>query len=527
MLTSTRQNNPMVLLAACLTAVLLPTSITGTAVTLPSIAADLGGGVVQLQWIVHAYDLTFASFMLVLGSLSDIYGRRRIFQAGVALYGICALIASLSQSLLLLDLVRGCTGVAAAAVMTSASAAIAQNFEGAAQAKAFGLFGTSFGVGLAFGPMLGGGMVTAFGWRSFFLVQVIITVLALSCSKALPDKPAGTPARVDWTGGGLLVACLFAFIFALVETPQLGFTSPVVLGGLIASVLLAVAFTVAEARSDHPMFDLTLLRQKRYFAVCVAPVSLAFGFVALLVYLPIYFMSSHNLSAWNVGLFMLVLTLPTLYMPAIAGTLVAKGASARMLMVLCMAMVAIGCFWLMLIQHDSSLLTTALPLFVIGTGFGISNGILDAAAATSVKPERAGMAIGMFNTTRIAGEVVAIAAVGSLIVGYLRSALGSAAPAGSGSSVGTPQELANHIAEGKYQDILSTVPAASRNDFGNWAISGLDHAMHLSFLWIGLLCALTVPIIAAYMTSPKAVVTVTDGPAPEDATAHEAELALD
>lgn len=496
---STKANNPLVLLAACLTAVLLPTSITGTAVTLPSIAASIGDGdIVKLQWIVHAYDLTFASFMLAFGSLSDIYGRRRMFQLGMLTYGLCALVASMSQSLLLLDVIRGLTGVAAAALMTSASAAIAQNFSGPAQARAFGLFGTSFGIGLAFGPMLGGGLVTAFGWRSFFLAQVVIAVAALLCSRALPGKLAGSSTKIDFPGAILFVTGLFAFILGLVEAPQLGLTHPFVLACFAAAVVLGAAFAVVEAKSSHPMFDLSLLRQRRYFAVCLAPVTLAFGFVALLVYLPTYFMSAHDLSAWTVGLFMMALTLPTLFMPAVAGTLVAKGVSARWLMVLCMSMVAVGCFWMIAVQHDTSLLLTALPLIVIGTGFGISNGILDAAAATSVAPDRAGMAVGMFNTMRIAGEVVAIAVAGTLVVGYLRSALGQDVPAGAGD-IGSAQEIANSVAEGKYQDLVSGAGAGIRDGFANWAIGALDTAMHWTYFWIGLLCLLTVPIIAAFM----------------------------
>lgn len=508
---STRANNPWVLLAACLTAVLLPTSITGTAVTLPAIAADIGDGdVVKLQWIVHSYDLTFASFMLAFGSMSDIYGRRRMFRLGMVTYGVCALIAALSQNLLLLDLVRGVTGIAAAALMTSASAALAQNFTGAAQARAFGLFGTSFGIGLAFGPMLGGGLVTAFGWRSFFLAQVLLAAAALLSSKALPGKPATPPAKIDVPGALVFVGGLFLFILGLVEAPQRGLTDPFVLACFGAAVAFGATFAVVEYRSSHPMFDLSLLRQRRYFAVCLAPVTLAFGFVALLVYLPTYFMSAHHLSAWTVGLFMMALTLPTLFMPAVAGTLVAKGASARWLMVLCMSLVAVGCLLLITVGHDTSLLLTALPLVVIGTGFGISNGILDAAAATSVEPERAGMAVGMFNTMRIAGEVVAIAVAGALVVGYSRAALGSGAPAGA---VGTPQHIANALAEGKYQELVSGAGAGLRDAFGTWIISAYDTAMHWTYFWIGLLCLLTVPVLAVFLKPERTAASAPAQPA--------------
>ncbi|HEY9311774.1 MFS transporter [Williamsia sp.] len=513
---SSRKNNPVVLAAACIAAVLLPTSITGTGVALPSIAADIGGDIVQLQWVVHAYDLTFAAFMLALGSMSDIYGRRRMFRIGVTTYGICALAASAASNLLFLDLVRGITGIAAAAVMTSAAAAIAQNFEGPAQARAFGLFGTSFGIGLAFGPMLAGGLSTAFGWRAFFLAQVVVAILALSCSKPLPGRPEAATRNIDWPGAVAFVLCLFSFILGLVEAPQRGLDDPYILALFGATVALAAAFVVIELRSSHPMFDLSLLKQKRYFAVCLAPISLAFGFVALLVYLPTYLMTAHDLTAWNAGVYMMALTLPTLVMPGVAGALVARGYSARWLMVVCMSLVAAGCFGMISIDSSSSLIATAFPLIVIGTGFGISNGILDAAAATSVAPERAGMAVGMFNTTRIAGEVVAIAVMGSLIVAYLRSAL-SDTPIDQSASLATDvPDVANTIAEGSLRTASEALEEPPRGDFLDWALDAFDHAMHWSYFWIGIVCALTVPFIAVFMREPDAT-SSSHQPQPVDA----------
>ncbi len=340
------KDRPGVLVAACLAAVLLPTSITGAGVALPAIAEDLPGGIGPLQWVVHAYDLTFASFMLAMGCLSDIFGRRRVFVSGALVYAACALLASLSQSLVLLDLVRAVTGIAAAAVMTSAAASLAQTYSGAAGARAFGLFGTSFGIGLAFGPLLAGGLTSAFGWRWFFGTQVVIALAAVLCARSMPVAPADDRPSVDWAGTTTFVVALFAFILALVEGPQLGWTHPAVLGMYAVTVLGIVAFGVVESRQERPMFDLALLRQRAYLAVCAAPVALAFGFVTLLVFLPTYFMTVYGMSAWTAGLSMLALTVGTLVMPAVAGALVARGASARALLVLCMVLVGGGCLWL-------------------------------------------------------------------------------------------------------------------------------------------------------------------------------------
>lgn len=491
----TLRARPWVLVAACLAAVLLPTSITGTGVALPAISQDLPGGIGPLQWVVHAYDLTFASFMLAMGCLSDIFGRRRVFVIGTGAYALCALVASLSQSLLVLDVVRAVTGIAAAAVMTSAAAALAQTYSGPAQARAFGLFGTSFGVGLAFGPIIAGGLTSAFGWRYFFGVQVVIALLALLAARGMPTAVSGQRPRIDWAGTGTFVGSLFAFILALVEGPQLGWTHPAVLAMLVASIAGVVAFAVVESRQDQPMFDLRLLQERRYLAVCAAPVALAFGFVTLLVFLPTYFMTAFDMSAWQAGLSMLFLTVGTLVMPAVAGTLVAKGASARVLLMVCMGLVAIGCFWLTVMTPQSSVAELAGPLLTIGIGFGISNGILDGAAATAVPPARAGMAVGMFNTTRIAGEVIAIAVVGSMIVGLLRTTLPSFVPGYAGST----GSLANSIAEGGLQSTAAQVDVAVVGEFLSTSLDAYTSALHVVFVVIGIVCLVMVPVIAVLM----------------------------
>ncbi len=505
------KDRPWVLVAACLAAVLLPTSITGAGVALPAIAEDLPGGIGPLQWVVHAYDLTFASFMLAMGCLSDIFGRRRVFVSGALVYAACALLASLSQSLVLLDLVRAVTGIAAAAVMTSAAASLAQTYSGAAGARAFGLFGTSFGIGLAFGPLLAGGLTSAFGWRWFFGTQVVIALAAVLCARSMPVAPADDRPSVDWAGTTTFVVALFAFILALVEGPQLGWTHPAVLGMYAVTVLGIVAFGVVESRQERPMFDLALLRQRAYLAVCAAPVALAFGFVTLLVFLPTYFMTVYGMSAWTAGLSMLALTVGTLVMPAVAGALVARGASARALLVLCMVLVGGGCLWLTVMTPESSLLEIALPMLTIGIGFGISNGILDAAAATSVPPARAGMAVGMFNTTRIAGEVVAIAVVGSMIVGFLRSSLPTTVPGWDGTS----GELANRIAEGGLAATAESVPAPDAAELLATSLGAYTTAMHLVLVVLGVVCLAMAPAMAILLRRPAAPGAASDEPAEE------------
>jgi MFS family permease len=506
------------LVAACLIAVLFPTSITGTSVTLPNIAADLGGGLAGLQWVVHAYDLTFAAFLLAMGSLSDVLGRRRVFAFGTTLFTVASIGAALSTNLLFLDIARGVTGIGAAAAFTSVAAALAQAFDGAARARAFGLFGTCFGFGLAFGPLLGGGLSSSLGWRYFFAAQAIAASVSLVLSRRIASSKRNPDAKVDWAGTATFVGALFLLILGLVEGPQLGWGSPGTISMLVGSVILLVGFVAVEHRQDAPMFDLALFRSRRYVAICLSPVALAFGFVALLVFLPTYFIAVDGVTPWDAGLMMLMLTLPTLIMPAIAGNLAAKGISHRTLLVACMLLVGAGTLWLLTLRQGLPVWQLAGPLLTIGVGFGISNGILDAAAVGAVEPHRAGMATGMFGTMRITGEVIAIAAMGSLIVSLTaRQLRGNVGQLAGTRYSDNPGGLANSMAKGDLTTPVQDLQPQARAAFHTFASASYSSGMHQVLIILSACCLVMVPLLLVLLRGDRNS-TGTVAPSAEEAT---------
>lgn len=503
------------LIVACLIAVLFPTSITGTSVTLPNISTDLGGGVAGLQWVVHAYDLTFAAFLLAMGSLADVVGRRRVLLFGTTLFAAASVAASLSFNLLFLDIVRGLTGIGAAAAFTSIAASLANAFEGAALAKVFGVFGTCFGIGLAFGPLLGGGLSSLLGWRYFFGAQAVVAIAALIVATRVAATAVNRDTRIDWAGTATFVGALFLLILALVEGPQLGWGSIAVIAMLVGSTTLLAAFVVVENRQSAPMFDLALFRSRRYVAICLSPVALAFGFVALLVFLPTYFIAVDGRSSWDAGLLMLLLTAPTLVMPAIAGNLAAKGVSYRTLLITCMLLVSGGTLWLLTLRAEMPVWELAGPLLVIGIGFGISNGILDGAAVGSVEPERAGMASGMFGTMRITGEVVAIAAMGSLIVSLTSRQLGEHLDQLRGTPYANdPAGFANSMAKGDLTTPALGLPEDARNIFHAFASDTYSSSLHHVFVILAACCLVMVPTLWVLLRTDQPAIEAPHTPDP-------------
>lgn len=501
-----RRLHPGAILAAvCVACVLLPISLTGASVALPAIGVGLHGGLAAVQWVVNGYDLTFAGVMLAAGSLSDRVGRKRMFAGGLTLFGIAALVSAFAPNILILDIVRAIAGIGAAGVLTSGAAILATAFEGAARAKAFAMLGTSFGLGIAFGPAISGVEIAALGWRGVFVSHAILAaVLVLTALRFVPESRNPEPGKFDWPGNITFTLSLSLFILVLIEGPQWGWGSPATIGSLIAFAVLLVAFPIVERRSKSPMFDVSLLVNPRFAAISLVPVALAFGFTAVLMLLPSYFSSVDGAGAGASGLLLLLMTVPTLALPMVGGWLT-KHTSNRVILVVSLLLTTAGAAWLTVIQPGSWVLALAAPLILIGAGFGLSLGILDGAAVSTVETERAGMAAGMFNTMRLSSEVVAIAAMGALVVTLTQSQLANGIARFTGVFPGGADALANSAASGELGGVVSKVPAgATRSAFETFAAGGYTSAMH-TVLWVlAGICLVSAGVVGALLKTRKA-----------------------
>ncbi|EFL28229.1 EmrB/QacA family drug resistance transporter [Streptomyces himastatinicus ATCC 53653] len=302
---------------------LVPFTLTGASVALTDISEQLDASLAATQWVVNAYSATFAGFMLITGALADRLGRRRVFVSGVALFAVCALISAVAQDIVVLDVARLISGIGAAATTTGASAVLAEAFTGQARSKVFGLFGTTIGIGLAFGPTLAGLLVDSWGWRSAFALPGVIGLGCVVFYRSLPaSRPATTRGQLDRAGGTLFTLALLLLIFALVEGPELGWGSVAVAGSLIASVVLSGAFVAVERRVAEPLLDFRLFGTGRFLGLCLAVVAVVGLFGPLLTYLPAYFRAVAGMSTGEAGLSMVALTGPVLFIPLICGALV-------------------------------------------------------------------------------------------------------------------------------------------------------------------------------------------------------------
>ncbi|MFI1012278.1 MFS transporter [Streptomyces sp. NPDC020965] len=408
-----------------------PMGMTGTSIALPEIGRDLDASGAALQWVVTGYVLAASSVMLIAGSFGDLFGRRKVYTVGVTLYAAGSLAAAVSQNILVLDIARTITGVGGAGVMAGGVAILATIFEGPRRTRAFAAVGTTAGIGIAVGPTLSGWLVGAFGWRPAFLLFGVVGLLIMVGTRLIPESRAADRPKVDRPGVVTFIAGQASLMFAITQGAQSGWTSAAVLGPLVAGVALLSVFVAVERRSDHPVLDLGLIRDRVFRGWLVGAVFLSTGATGVLIFLPAYLQGTSGFSAGDTGLIMLLATVPVFVFPTVGGRLVSRGFPARHLVVGSLLLSAAGNLWLALsLTPDAGPLRLAAPLVLLGVGIGLAMGQIEAQALGAVTPERVGMASGLLSTARGGAGAMVVAVFGSALLTLVESRLGDGALAG-------------------------------------------------------------------------------------------------
>jgi MFS family permease len=450
----------LILAAVCLAGLSMPVSFTGPAVALPAIGQALGGSPLALNWVTNAFMLAFGSFLLVAGSLADRFGRKRLFLCGTLGFALTSIVTTRASTILALDLLRALQGLTSAVALSAGAAALAQEFEGDARTRAFSVLGTTFGVGLAFGPIVAGALIAHFGWRSVFWSVTVITLIAFvfgaKCIRETRDPDA---IGLDWLGAATFMGALTLFTYAALRVPDSGWSSAPVLGMLAASTFLMVAFVLVENRTRRPMLDLSLFCYPRFIGVQFLAAAPAYSYVVLLVLLPIRFIGVEGHGSVVAGQMMFALSAPMLVIPMTAGLLtrwLAPGVIAGGGLLLC----ACGQLWLAQCMPVEPIAAMLTAMFVIGVGVSLPWGLMDGLAVSVVPKERAGMATGIFNTTRVAGEGIALAIVAALLASFTETSLRGGVFAGVDAA--TLGEAANHLAMADLSTAAALLPHATR-----------------------------------------------------------------
>jgi EmrB/QacA subfamily drug resistance transporter len=401
--------------AVCATTFMLLVDITIVNVALPSIQRRLHASLTGLQWVVDAYAITLAALILTGGALADRYGRRLVFTVGIAVFSIASFLCGIAWNIASLDVARALQGIGGAALFATALALIGAEYSGPARGRAIAIWGSTVGLAVAAGPLIGGILTDALGWRWIFFVNVPIGIGALLIAVANVRESRDPHARrTDVLGLATLAASLFLIVLSLLRGNDAGWTSRGILASLLAGIALLVAFVVVELNQERPMLDVSLFRRPVFLGVQLATFCLGAGMFALFPFLSIYLQDIDGASPLGAGLRFLPITAFVFFVPLATRNLAAR-APMWALLAGSLAIVAAGLLLMQAVSVDSSW-TVLLPGFIVcGIGIGLANPTIAAAALRVVEPTRTGMASGISNTCRLGGLAIGVAALGAVL----------------------------------------------------------------------------------------------------------------
>ncbi|MBV8462193.1 MAG: DHA2 family efflux MFS transporter permease subunit [Acidimicrobiales bacterium] len=453
------------LLAVCTATFMLLLDITVVNVALPAIQRSLHSSFSDLQWVVDAYSLTLAAFLLTAGVLGDMYGRRAIFAIGLVVFTASSLVCGLSSSSTMLNLARAVQGVGGAIMFATSVALIASAFQGRERGTAFGIYGAVLGGAVAIGPLVGGALTSSVGWQWIFFVNVPVGVLAvlLTLTKVVESREPNT-RRIDWVGFVSLSGMLFMLILALVRGNYDGWTSPLILGLFFGSGALLIVFLVNEWRTPDPMLDLNLFKRPAMCGVSITAFTLAGSIFAMFLYITLYVQDGLGYGPLAAGLRFLPITVMAFVVAPFAGRLTVR-VQSRYLLGAGLLLVA-GGLLLMGTTNASSAWTQLLPgFFVTGVGIGLVNPVLASASVSVVPVQRSGMASGANATFRQIGIATGVAALGAIFASEIQTKTIAALNASAAGRLVVERggnRLGLALQAGGVRDTLGSIPVAAR-----------------------------------------------------------------
>ncbi|WP_433444693.1 MFS transporter [Nonomuraea sp. CA-141351] len=411
-----RRRRFLVLAICCASIVVVVMDISIVNVALPAMRGDLHASVSGLQWTVDAYTLVLAGFLVLAGSTADRVGRRRIFQVGLATFGLGSLLCSLAPSIGWLIAARALQAVGGTMLNPVAMAIVATTFpDRAERARAIGVFGAMSGLSLGLGPILGGALVDGFGWRSIFWVNVPIVAAAIVCvALFVPESRAARARRFDPVGQALVIVVLGSVVYAIIESGRLGWTSPVILGLLAVSVLGVLGILGYEPRRVDPLLELRLFRSVPFSSAIATALFALCGFGAFLFVTAPYLQDVRGMSALAAGLCLLPVGVLIVVLSPLTGRVVG-GRGPRLPLVVSGAALALGggaSIWL----GPATPLPAVLAIYLLfGVALGTVNPPITNSAVSGMPASMAGVAASLASTGRQTGTTLGVAISGTIV----------------------------------------------------------------------------------------------------------------
>jgi EmrB/QacA subfamily drug resistance transporter len=419
-----RQRRLLVLGICCLSLFIVGLDSTIVNVALPSIGRDLHSSVSGLQWTIDAYTLVLASLLMFSGSTADRIGRRKTFQAGLAVFTLGSLLCSLAPGLGWLVAFRMLQAVGGSMLNPVAMSIITNTFTDAAErARAIGVWGGVFGLSMALGPVAGGALVDSVGWRGIFWVNIPVGIAAIALTALfVPESRSDRHRRPDPLGQLLIIVLLASLTYAIIEGPGSGWASPEIVSLFAVAAAALALFLPYERRRGDPLIDPRFFRSAPFSGATAAAVSAFAALGGFLFLNTLYLQDVRGFSPLVSGLYLLPMAATLAVCAPLSGRIVASR-GARFPMVTAGIALIVGGILMTRLADGTSTGSLVISYIVFGAGLGLVNAPITNAAVSGMPRQQAGVAAAVASTSRQVGTSLGVAVMGSVLNGNLHGAM--------------------------------------------------------------------------------------------------------
>ncbi|MER0244310.1 MFS transporter [Streptomyces sp. HSW2009] len=477
------------LATVCVATFMLMLDLTVVNVALPDMRETFDASFADLQWVLDAYALGLAVFLLTAGSLADRFGRKKLFNLGFVIFLLASLACGLAGDVVVLSIARSVQGLGAAVLFAIGPALIGHEYRGKDRGAAFGVFGGVAGLAIAFGPLIGGALTEGLNWRWIFLINLPVGIIALAIGLVrMRESSDAKPHALDWWGLVTFSGALALLVLGFLRGEAEGWGSAPIVGMFTAATVLFLVFFLVERRlGDAAMLDLSLGRNTTFNGISAVTLLCSAATMSAIFLQISYVQNVLDFSAWDTGLRFLPLTLTLFVAAAIAGSLTAV-VPQRLLVGTAMAAIALGLWLVTLVDADSSWTALLPSMAATGVGMGLFNPSRASLSIAVAEPEKAGMASGIGETFQQVGVAVGIASVGALFQSRVVD-LFVASDAGKQLGPGA-EEFGHAAAAGGGDEAAAAAPAGLRDTLEEAARAAFVDGLHDVMIVCAVLAAL-------------------------------------
>ncbi len=384
---------------------------------LPVISRELGASIEELQWVINAYTLSFATFMLLAVGLGDRFGRRTVFLAGIAVFTLASAGAALATEPSILILARAIQGVGAAALMPLSLTLLVGSVSERLRPAAIGIWGGVAGLGVATGPLIGGAVIEGWNWQTIFWLNVPVGILAVPLILVALPNSFGARVRADLVGLLLAGPGVLGVVYGIVRGNDAGWDSLEVVGSLVAGALLLVAFVIWEGRTAHPLLPLRLFRDRSFTVANLVGVTFSFGIFGAVFILIQFLQVVQGHTPLEAGIMTMPWTLAPMIVAPLTGMLSPR-TGTRLPILLGLTMLAVALSWIALTLSATLEYAAMWPPFLLaGIGMGLVFAPSSTAVLVNMQPDDHAKASGTNSTLREIGVALGVAVLTAVFVG--------------------------------------------------------------------------------------------------------------